>query len=137
MLHDADAKHVWGMYSVEFSFKSAVDDYGCIGSHRAVDQHLASTKLGATYPVADPGVVDKVDGHSGYDGQLKYSICDACRSCHSILSILKPVFANSTDSLSLQLTQMPRSPDLVIFVSMTTTTTMAQPITLPLGMCAG
>ena len=28
----------------------------------------------------------------GYGGQLKYTICDACRPCHSILSILKPVF---------------------------------------------
>ena len=28
-----------------------------------------------------------VDGH----GQLKYTICDVCRPCHSILSIIKPV----------------------------------------------
>ena len=32
-----------------------------------------------------------VDGH-GYNNQLKYTICDACRLCHSILSILKPVY---------------------------------------------
>ena len=32
-----------------------------------------------------------VDGR-GYDGQLKYTICDACRLCHSNLSILKPIF---------------------------------------------
>ena len=32
-----------------------------------------------------------VDGR-GYDGQLKYTICDACRPCHSNLSTLKPVF---------------------------------------------
>ena len=37
---------------------------------------------------------------------------------------------NSTYSLCLQLTQMPRSPDVAIFVSITTTTT-TQPITLP------
>ena len=28
----------------------------------------------------------------GYNGQLKYTICAVCRTCHSILSILKPVF---------------------------------------------
>ena len=28
----------------------------------------------------------------GYDTQLKYTLCDTCRLCHSILSILKPVF---------------------------------------------
>ena len=28
----------------------------------------------------------------GYDGQQKYTICDTCRQCHSILSKLKPVF---------------------------------------------
>ena len=32
-----------------------------------------------------------VDG-CGYNGQLKYNICDTCRLCHLILSILKPVF---------------------------------------------
>ena len=32
-----------------------------------------------------------VDG-CGYDGQQKYTICDACRQYRSILSILKPVF---------------------------------------------
>ena len=77
-------------------------------------------------------IVGTVDGR-GYDGQLKYTICDACRPCHSILSILKPVFSpNSTYSLCLQLAQVPRSPDLAIFVS-TTTTMTTQPITLPLA----
>ena len=37
-------------------------------------------------------------GH-GYNGQQKYTVCDACRLCHSILSIQRPVFTNSTDSL--------------------------------------
>ena len=32
-----------------------------------------------------------VDGR-GYNGQLNYTICDACRLCHLILSILKPIF---------------------------------------------
>ena len=61
--------------------------------------------------------------------ELKFTICDTCysRLCHSFLSILKACFLSSmTDSLCLQLAQMPRSPDLAIFVSttamMTTTT---------------
>ena len=36
-------------------------------------------------------LVGTVNG-CGYDGQLKYTICDICRPCHLILSILKPVF---------------------------------------------
>ena len=36
-------------------------------------------------------IVGKLDGR-GYDGQQKYTICDACKPCHSILSTLKPVF---------------------------------------------
>ena len=40
---------------------------------------------------------------------------------------------SSTDSLPLQLTQVPRSPDLAIFVSMT----MTEPITLPLERVCG
>ena len=28
----------------------------------------------------------------GYDGQQKCTICDACRLCHSIQSIVRPVF---------------------------------------------
>ena len=77
-----------------------------------------------------------VDGR-GYDGQQEYTICDAYMQCHSILTILKPVFfsMNSTDSLCLQLAQVPRSPDLAIFVSTMTTTT--EPITLPLCMRVG
>ena len=43
-------------------------------------------------------------------------------------------FQFSTDLFCLQLAEMPRSPDLAIFMSMTTTT---QPITLPLCMRAG
>ena len=30
----------------------------------------------------------------GYDTQLKYNLCDTCRLCHLILSILKPVFCH-------------------------------------------
>ena len=33
----------------------------------------------------------RVDG-CGYNSQLKYTICEACRPCHSILSILRLVF---------------------------------------------
>ena len=36
-------------------------------------------------------MVGMVDGCS-YDSQLKYTVCDTCRPCHSILSVLKPVF---------------------------------------------
>ena len=36
-------------------------------------------------------IVGTVDGR-GYDDQLEYIICDACRPCHLIRSILKPVF---------------------------------------------
>ena len=32
------------------------------------------------------------DDGCGCDGQLKCTICDGCRTCHSILSILKSVF---------------------------------------------
>ena len=68
-----------------------------------------------------------VDGR-GYDDQLKYTIWDTCRPCHSILSTLKPVFHHTylTYSLCLQLAQVRRSPDLAIFLSTTTT----QPVTL-------
>ena len=41
---------------------------------------------------------------------------------------------SSTDSLPLQLAQVPRSPDLAIFVSMMT---MTEPITLPLEHVRG
>ena len=57
-------------------------------------------------------IVGMVDGR-GYDGQLKYTICDACRPCHSILSILKPVFRQLVQYLRIN--QVPRSQDLVIF----------------------
>ena len=36
-------------------------------------------------------IVSMVDG-CGYDGQQKFTICDACRLCHLILSIVKPNF---------------------------------------------
>ena len=55
-----------------------------------------------------------VDGRI-YDGQLKYTIFDTCRPCHSILSVLKPVFCqirhiihcayNSVRCLDLQIWQ--------------------------------
>ena len=61
-------------------------------------------------------IVGTVDGH-GYDGQLKYTlmICDGCRPCHSILSICTEA-SFATYWLCLQLTQMPRSPDLAIIL---------------------
>ena len=67
--------------------------------------------------------------HSGY-GWWKYTIYDACRPCHSILSILKPVFRQIWliliyNSLILR----PRSPDLVIFMSMSMTMTTATELT--------
>ena len=74
-------------------------------------------------------IVGTVDGGS-YDGQLKYTICDACRPCHSILSVLKHF-----RQISLQLSHVPRCLDLANFVSMTTTTT--RPITLPLAHARG
>ena len=54
-----------------------------------------------------------INGH-GYDGQQKYIICDACRQCHLILCILKPIFRqilrihhtyNSLRYLNLQIWQ--------------------------------
>ena len=36
-------------------------------------------------------IVGTVDGR-GYNDQLKHTICDTCRQCHLIRSILKPVF---------------------------------------------
>ena len=36
-------------------------------------------------------IVGTVNG-CGYDDQQKYTICDACRLCHLILSILRPIF---------------------------------------------
>ena len=57
------------------------------------------------------------------------TICDDCRPCHSML---KTFFfsLNSTGSLCLQLAQVPKSPNLVIFVS----TLMTEPIALPLDV---
>ena len=65
-----------------------------------------------------------VDG-CGYDDQ---------RKCTIVTLVGRASFSpNLTDLLLLQLAQMPRSPELVIFVSMMTTTTMmTQPITLSL-----
>ena len=81
-------------------------------------------------------IVGMVDGR-GYDGGQKYAICDTCRPCHSDLSILRPVLSlRSTDSLHLQLAQLPRSQDLAIFVSMTTTMT-TEPIALSLAHTRG
>ena len=73
-------------------------------------------------------LVGMVDG-CGYDGQLKCTICDIYRPYHLILNILKSVFCQTL--LYLQLAQVPRSPDLAIFLLTTTITT--QPIILPLA----
>ena len=47
----------------------------------------------------------------------KYTIRDACRSCHSIRRTVRPAvfFPNSTDLLYLRVTKVPRCGDLVIF----------------------
>lgn len=54
--------------------------------------------------------VGMADG-CGYDLQLtKYIICEVCRSCHLILSVLKPVFQQlgiRQILLCLQLSQVP------------------------------
>ena len=77
-----------------------------------------------------------VDGH-GYDGQLKYTICDACIQAVPLDSEAS-CSPNLTDLLHLQLAQVPRCSDLMIFASttmttmmmtMTTTITMTHPIT--------
>ena len=46
-----------------------------------------------------------------------HTICDACRLCHLIRSILKPVFhqLQQTNLLYLQVTKVPRSLDLMIW----------------------
>ena len=65
---------------------------------------------------------------------MNYTICDVCRpyQLHTEASFSPKL----TDSLCLQVDQVPRSPDLVIFVS-TTTTAMTEPVALPLCMHAG
>ena len=52
-----------------------------------------STKRGRLVHFASANTVNG----RGYDGHLKYTICDSCRPCHSILSILKPVFFAKVD----------------------------------------
>ena len=70
-----------------------------------------------------------------YDGQQKYTICDACRPCHSIQSTVRPIFReNSTDLLCLWVAKVPRYRNLAILLLTLTMTTMttAELITLPL-----
>ena len=56
----------------------------------------------------------------------KNIICDPCRPCQSMLCILNSIISlNLTDSLHSQLPQVPRCPDLAIFVSTTTITMTA------------
>ena len=62
-------------------------------------------------------IVGMVDGY-GYDGQLKYTICDVCRPCHLILykhteAIYSPTWTNS---LYLRIDQVPWRRDLAILV---------------------
>ena len=71
--------------------------------------------------------------------KLEYTICDVYRPCHSILSILRPVFAKldrfivlTTRSVAKKVT---RSLNLAIFISMTMMTT--QLIALPLAHACG
>ena len=72
----------------------------------------------------------------GYDSQLKQTICDACRPCHSILSILKPVY-HQLQHIRCTYESL-RCLDLKIWrylwmTTTTATTTTTRPITLPLA----
>ena len=58
-------------------------------------------------------------GHLGMATMVnkKYTICDTCRLCHLILSILKPIFCQIQQiRCTHKLTQVPRSPGLAIFM---------------------
>ena len=66
---------------------------------------------------------------------IKCTICDACRPCHSILSTLKPVFAQLYWCIALT-TRLNTYMVLAIF-AFTTTTTMTAPIALPLVHARG
>ena len=64
-----------------------------------------------------------VDGR-GYKDQQKDAICDACGPCQKIRSTFKPVFLLIlTDWLWLRVAhdQVPKCPDLVIFMMITQT----------------
>ena len=50
-----------------------------------------------------------VDG-CGYDSQLKYTICEAYRPYHSILSILSSFSPPTTDLLYLRVAEVPNAP---------------------------
>ena len=74
----------------------------------------------------------------GYDGQLKYTICDVCRPCHSILSILKPVYRQLRPTrCTLQIDQGPRCWDLVILVVTTTTDRQTDQLLYPCACVRG
>ena len=54
---------------------------------RANSPNLMLAKV-SRYTVCILGTVNGCD----YDGKLKYAHCDVCRPCHSIQSIVRPVF---------------------------------------------
>ena len=101
---------------------------------------LAQNMLSKTFIYMYISIVSIIDGH-GYDGQLMYTVRDICRSCYSKSKDIDASFSsNSTNSLRLQFTQVPRSPDLAIFVSTTITMTIKMTqmiITLPLTHVPG
>ena len=71
-------------------------------------------------------IVGMVNG-CGYDSQQKCIICDACRLCHLILDILKPVFSQNWQIHCAY--NIFRCPNLLIWQSMTVMM-MIKPITL-------
>ena len=74
-------------------------------------------------------ILGTVDG-CGYDGQQKYTICDACRPCHSIWRIARPVFHRIRRIRCVLMSHSgARSRDLAFLL----TTTMTKPIILPLA----
>ena len=71
----------------------------------------------------------------GCNGQLKYTICDACRPCHSILNILKPVYCQLWQIRCIA--QVPRSQDLAIFCGRWQQQQRHDRLLYPLCMCMG
>ena len=80
-------------------------------------------------------IVGTVKG-CGYNGQHKYTICDTCRLCHLIHSIVRPVFRQIQRICCV--TQVSRSQDLVILCGQQLHHQQRQTqLCYPLRMCAG
>ena len=78
-----------------------------------------------------------VDG-CGYNSQLKYTICEACRPCHSILSILRPIFRGLRQIRCTFESLRYLNPNIWRFLWTTTTTTIRPTkSTLPLAHVRG